>query len=143
MSRAVTGSQDMIALDRAFDAWEVIVRERRIVFVNGASAIEIPVDGPLRWARDGAELSFDQAIAAVPAELHGWMSLAALIALRHSLGGLVAGCALPPGYHEWAKMGRRCAPLAAWMEGLARLDHVSVPDLPDGVDDGLGEALDA
>jgi hypothetical protein len=122
--------------------WSVCVQERRLVFRDGASVLEVPVEGPLRWARDGEEVSFDHALAAAPPELHGWMALAALIGLRRTLGGLLVGVALPPGYHEWPRMARRARPLAAWMECLARLDAVDVPDAPATVDDGLDELGD-
>jgi hypothetical protein len=112
------------------------------VFRRGPTTVEVAVEGPLRWLRDGAEVSFDEALATVPPELHGWMALAALIGLRHSLAGLSAATALPAGYHEWPPMARRAAPLEDWMRSLARLDAVDMPDVPEGVDDGLSELED-
>jgi hypothetical protein len=122
--------------------WSVCVTERRLVFVNGSSAIDVPVEGALRWARDGEDMSFDDVIDAVPAGMHGWLSLAALIALRHALAGQILAVALPPGYVEWERLRARAAPLAGWMEGLARLDGIDVPAMPAGVDDGLTDPLD-
>jgi hypothetical protein len=119
------------------DGWWVAAEEGRLVFRNAGSAIVVAADGPLRWLRDGADVSFDEALAAVPERLHGWMALAALIGLRQCVGGLATGVALPAGYHEWPPMARRAAPLPAWMQALARLDAVDIPDLPEGVDDGL------
>ncbi len=122
------------------DGWWVSSHGGRLRFHDGSSAIEVAVDAPLRWTRDGADLSFDDAIAAVPRALHGWMALAALIGLRHCIGGLATGVALPAGRHEWPWMARRAAPIERWMECLARLDGVDVPALPAGVDDGLDGA---
>ena len=119
------------------DGWWVSSDGGRLRFHDGSSAIEVAVDAPLRWTRDGADLSFDDAIAAVPRALHGWMALAALIGLRHCVGGLATGVALPAGRQEWPWMARRAAPIERWMEGLARLDGADVPSLPAGVDDGL------
>jgi hypothetical protein len=124
------------------DGWWVAVEDGRLVFHNGASAIAVAPDGPLRWVRDGADLAFEEALAAVPERLHGWMALAALIGLRRCVGGLATGVALPAGYHEWPPMARRAAPLPEWMRSLARLDAVDMPEVPDGVDDGLSEQED-
>jgi hypothetical protein len=126
----------------ADEGWSVRVSERRLVFVNGASAIDVPVDGGLRWARDGEDIAFDDVIAAVPAGMHGWLSLAALIALRHSLAGQILAVALPPGYVDWRRLRERAAPLAGWMDGLARLDGAALPAIPDQIDDGLSDELD-
>jgi hypothetical protein len=119
--------------------WSVCAQDGRLVFRHGTSTIEVAVDGPLRWLRDGIELSFEEALATVPEELHGWMALAALIGLRNSLAGLATAAALPAGYHEWPPMARRAEPLAAWMKGLARLDAVDMPEVPAGIDDGLSD----
>jgi hypothetical protein len=119
------------------DGWWACADRGRIVFRNGASEIEVAVDGPLRWTRDGRPLTFEDAVSALPAALHGWMALAALVGLRHCLDGLASGVALPAGLHEWQWMARRAAPLEDWMKGLARLDAADVPTLPDGIDDGL------
>jgi hypothetical protein len=124
------------------DGWWVAAEERRLVFHSAVSAIAVAADGPLRWVRDGADLSFDDALAAVPERLHGWMALAALIGLRQCVGGLATGVALPAGYHEWPPMARRAAPLQGWMQSLARLDAVDMPEVPEGVDDGLAELED-
>jgi hypothetical protein len=118
-------------------SWSVCASDRRLIFLNGASAMEIPVDGPLRWCRDGADMTFERALETVPRELHGWMSLAAVIALRHCLTGIVSGVALPVGYHEWPRLAARAEPACAWMHVLASLDGVDAPPLPDGIDDGL------
>jgi hypothetical protein len=126
------------ALDTAADgSWSVGVRERRLVFRNGASLVEVPVEPPLRWCMDGEDVSFEQALDTVPPELHGWMSLAALIGLRQCLGGLLTGAALPAGYQTWLGLAGRAEPLDAWMAALGRLDGIDVPAVPDGVDDGL------
>jgi hypothetical protein len=119
------------------DGWWACAQQGRIVVRRGRSVVAVAVDGPLRWVRDGEDLTFDEALAFVPAALHGWMALAALIGLRHSVGGLSTGVALPAGYHEWPPLARRAAPLEAWMKTLARLDAVDMPDLPPGIDDGL------
>jgi hypothetical protein len=126
----------------ADEGWSVCVSERRLMFVNGASSIDIPVEGLLRWARDGEDMTFDDVIAAVPARMYGWVSLAALIGLRHSLAGQILAAALPPGYAEWRRLSERAVPLAGWMQGLARLDGVEVPPIPDEIDDGLSDRLD-
>jgi hypothetical protein len=39
-------------------------------------------------------------------------------------------------------MARRAAPLQGWMQSLARLDAVDIPEVPEGVDDGLSEFED-
>jgi hypothetical protein len=122
---------------RTDDGWWVGAHTGRLVFRHGASAVEVAVDAPLRWTHDGRAISFDDALALVPAALHGWMALAALIGLRHCLGGLATGAALPAGLHEWSWMARRAAPLQGWMLGLARLDGIDLPVLPETVDDGL------
>jgi hypothetical protein len=119
------------------EGWWVSSHEGRLRFHDGASAIEVAVDAPLRWTRDGREIAFEDALEAVPRALHGWMAHAALIGLRHCVGGLATGMALPAGRQEWPWLARRAAPIAAWMEGLERLDGVDLPPLPDGVDDGL------
>jgi hypothetical protein len=123
-------------------SWSVCRAEDRLVFRNGASAMEIPVEGPLRWSRDGVDMTFASALETVPKELHGWMSLAATIALRHCLGGLMTGVALPAGYHEWPLLAARAEPICAWMHVLARLDGIEVPAMPEGVDDGVSDDLD-
>src|SRR3954451_3591029 len=84
--------------------WSVCAREQRLVFLNRASAVEIPVEGALRWARGGAHMSFEEALDAVPAELHGWMALAAIIGLRQCLSGMILATALPAGYHDWSPL---------------------------------------
>lgn len=128
------------ALHSAADgSWSVCARDRRLVFLNGSSSTDVPVEAPLRWACDGADLSFDEALATVPAELHGWMSLAAIIGLRHCLSGMIMAVALPAGYHDWGPLARRAEPVCAWMHTLARLDGITVPACPDGVDDGLND----
>jgi hypothetical protein len=130
--------EDVQVLHRCADGiWSVCATERRLVFLNGASAIEIPVEGPLRWCRDGADMTFERALETVPEELHGWMTHAAIIALRHCLAGIVTGVALPAGYHEWPRLAARAEPVCDWMHVLARLDAVEAPPLPDGIDDGL------
>jgi hypothetical protein len=126
----------------ADEGWSVHARERRLVFVNGASSIEIPVAGVLRWARDGEVISFDDALAAIPAEMHGWMSIAALIGLRHCLAAHLLAVALPPGYVDWMRLGERAEPLVLWMEALARLDGIELPLIPDAIDDGVSDVLD-
>jgi hypothetical protein len=120
-------------------SWSVWSQNRRLVFRNGHSALEIPVQGPLRWARDGKDLSFAEALAAVPAELHGWMSLAGLIALRECMSGLFAGVALPAGYQEWQVLTARADAACAWMQVLCELEDAQVPSLPPDLDDGLGD----
>jgi hypothetical protein len=127
-----------LALCAPTDGWWACAHEGRIVIRNGRSSLAVAVDGPLRWQRDGEDLSFDDALGAVPEALHGWMALAALIGLRHCLGGLSTGVALPGGYHEWRPLARRAAPLSAWMQSLARLDAIDIPEVPPEVDDGLG-----
>jgi hypothetical protein len=125
-------------LERSADGtWAVCASERRLVFLNGGSALEVPVEGPLRWCRDGADMTFDRALDTVPEELHGWMSLAALIALRHCVAGLLVATSLPVGYHEWARLAARAEPVCAWMHELACLDGLDAPPLPDGIDDGI------
>jgi hypothetical protein len=126
----------------ADEGWSVCVDERRLIFVNGASAIDVPVAGLLRWARDGADVTFDEVLASIPAGMHGWVSIAALIGLRHCLAGQLLAAALPPGYAEWRRLSERAAPLAGWMEALARLDGIDVPAIPDEIDDGLSDRLD-
>jgi hypothetical protein len=118
-------------------SWCVCVSDRRLVFLNGASAVEVPVEGPLRWCQDGVDMTFERALGTVPAELHGWMTLAAIIALRHCLAGVLTGVALPAGYHEWSRLAARAEPICAWMHALANLDGVDPPPLPGGIDDGL------
>jgi hypothetical protein len=119
------------------DGWWVAANEGRLQFRKDASAIEVAVDAPLRWTRDGRDISFEDALDTVPRALHGWMALAAVIGLRHTLGGLATGIALPAGRQEWPWMARRAEPVAAWIECLARLDGVDIPPVPDGIDDGL------
>jgi hypothetical protein len=118
--------------------WSVVVMDGRLGLSSGASTMHVPVEGPLRWERDGEELSFDQARGEVPAELHGWLALIAVIALRECLGGLILAVALPPGEQDWAGLADRAGPLSAWMTGLADLEGIDVPALPPGVDDGFG-----
>jgi|KBSMisStandDraft_5_1062788.scaffolds.fasta_scaffold1819826_1 hypothetical protein len=120
-------------------SWSVFSEDRRLVFRNGESVLEIPVQGPLRWARDGEELSFTEALAAAPSDLHGWMSLAAVIALRQCLAGVHVGVSLPPGYQEWQMLAGRVGPMCAWMHTLSLLEDVEVPPVPPDVDDGLGD----
>ena len=117
--------------------WSVVVTDGRLALSDGGSTMHVPVEGPLRWKRDAKELSFDQALGEVPSELHGWMALAAVIALRQCLGALVLAVALPPGEQDWFGLADRSGPLAAWMNGLADLEGVDLPALPDGVDDGF------
>jgi hypothetical protein len=118
--------------------WCVCVRDGRLVFIDGDSRTEIPIDAPLRWTCDGAELSFEAAIESVPEDLHGWVALAATIALRECVAGLVMAIALPWGHQEWIRLAARAAPAAEWMLALARLDAIDMPALPDGIDDGFG-----
>jgi hypothetical protein len=120
--------------------WSVVVMDGRLGLANGGSTMHVPVDGPLRWERDGEELSFDRALGEVPTELHGWLALIAVIALRQCLGGLILAVALPPGEQDWAGLAGRSGPLSAWMNGLAELEGIDVPALPPGVDDGFGGA---
>jgi hypothetical protein len=124
-------------------SWSVCAAERRLIFLNGASAMEIPVEGHLRWRRDGADMTFERALETVPQELHGWMSLAAVIALRHCVTGIAGGVALPVGYHEWPRLAGRAERATAWMQVLARLDGIEAPPVPDGVADGLEDDDDA
>jgi hypothetical protein len=119
------------------DGWWVSSTDGRLRFHDGSSTIEVAVDAPLRWTRDGKDLAFEDALAIVPRALHGWMAHAALIGLRHCVGGLAVGMALPAGRQEWPWMALRAAPIASWMEGLHRLDGVDLPPLPEEVDDGL------
>jgi hypothetical protein len=126
-----------LALCAPTDGWWACAHDGRIVIRNGESSLAVAVDGPLRWLHDGVEVSFDDALAAVPRALHGWMALAALVGLRHCLGGLTMGVSLPAGLHEWWPLAKRAEPLEAWMRGLARLDAVDMPELPPEVDDGL------
>lgn len=119
------------------DGWWACAQERRIVVRNGRSVVAVAVDGPLRWRHDDADLTFEEALDVVPPALHGWMALAGLIGLRHCLGGLSTGVALPAGCHEWPPLAKRAAPLQEWMQCLARLDAVDMPDLPPDIDDGL------
>jgi hypothetical protein len=131
---------DPAALFTLADAgWSVRADDGRLVFVNGASTIDVPVEGLMRWARDGEEISFDEALDAVPAELHGWISMAALIALRHCLGAHVLAAALPAGYADWRRLAERAGPVVGWMDALARLDGVEVPPIPEGIADGLAD----
>ena len=118
--------------------WSVVVIDGRLGLSDGASTMHVPVEGPLRWKRDGEDLSFDQALGEVPAELHGWLALAAVIALRQCLGGLVLAVALPPGEQDWCALADRSDRLNAWMNGLGDLEGIDVPALPPGVDDGFG-----
>jgi hypothetical protein len=75
----------------------------------------------------------------VPAELHGWMSLAGLIALRECMSGLFAGVALPAGYQEWQVLTARADAACAWMQVLCELEDAEVPSLPPDLDGGLGD----
>ena len=118
--------------------WSVVAMDGRLGLSDGRSTMHVPVEGPLRWKRDGDELSFDQALREVPAELHGWLALAAVIALRQCLGGLVLAVALPPEEQNWFGLADRSGPLSAWINGLADLEGIDVPALPPGVDDGFG-----
>jgi hypothetical protein len=118
--------------------WSVVAMDGRLGLSDGGSTMHVAMEGPLRWKRDGKELSFDQALGEVPAELHGWLALAAVIALRQCLGGLVLALALPPGEQDWCSLADRSGPLSAWMNGLADLEGIDVPALPRGVDDGFG-----
>jgi hypothetical protein len=119
------------------DGWWVCARDARLVFRDGQTDIEVAIDPPLRWTRDGRATSFDDALATVPEALHGWMALAALIGLRHCVVGLATGASLPAGMQEWPWMARRAAALETWMLSLAELDGVDLPVVPDGIDDGL------
>jgi hypothetical protein len=87
-------------------------------------------------------MSFARALETVPPELHGWMTLASVIALRHCLSGIVTAVALPAGYHEWSGLVARVEPICDWMHTLGDLDGIDVPPLPEGVDDGLSEDAD-
>jgi hypothetical protein len=120
-------------------SWSVCRADRRLVFVNGASALEVPVEGPLRWRLDDVDMSFDRALETTPSELHGWMTLAAVIALRHCLSGIVTAVALPAGYPAWSGLLGRAEPVCEWMQTLERLDGVFVPPPPEGIDDGLAD----
>jgi hypothetical protein len=129
-------------LDTAADGrWSVVANDGRLTFSNGGSQVYVPVDGPLRWVRDGAEISFDEALEAVPDDLHGWMALAAVISLRQCLGGLLLAVALPAGEQEWGGLADRAGPLVEWMGGLAELEGVQLPAAPGGLDDGFGDAV--
>ena len=119
-------------------SWSVVVMDGRLGLSDGGSTMHVPVEGPLRWERGGEKLSFDQALDEVPAELHGWLALAAVVALRQCLGGLVLAVALPPGEQDWCGLADRSGPLSAWMNGLADLEGIDVPPLPPGLDDGFG-----
>jgi hypothetical protein len=90
-------------------SWSVCAHERRLVFLNGDSAVEVPVEGPLRWCLNGVDMPFDRAL----------------------------GVALPVGYHEWPMLAARAEPVCAWMHALAAMDGIEPPSLPDGIDDGL------
>lgn len=122
-------------------AWSVVPAEdgRLALSDGGAGSLYVPVEGPLRWVRGDDELSFEQALAAVPAELHGWLALAAVVALRQCLGALVLSVALPPGEQDWSGLAERAGPLADWLNGLAELEGVEIPALPAGSDDGFGD----
>jgi len=117
--------------------WSVRTLDGRIVLAGGASTFEVPIEGPLRWARDGAEISFDEALRLVPIELHGWLKLAAVVALRHCISGIMLAVALPPGHHDWDALAHRASRVETWMQGLSRLDGVEVPPSPPQVDDGV------
>src|SRR3954470_8514376 len=81
--------------------WSVVSHDDRFALSDGVCLLHAPVDGPLRWVRDEDELSFPQALAAVPDELHGWLALAAVVALRQCLAALVLAAALPPAEQDW------------------------------------------
>jgi len=119
-------------------AWSVVVIDGRLGFSDGDSTIHVPVEGPLRWVREGEELSFDQVLAEIPTELHGWLALAAVIALRQCLGALVLAVALPPGQQDWCGLADRADPLCAWMNQLADLEGIEVPTPPADLDGGFG-----
>jgi hypothetical protein len=119
--------------------WSVCRADGRLVFINGGSTLEVPVDGPLRWRLDSTDMSFSRALDSVPSELHGWMTLAAVIALRQCLSGIMSAVALPAGYHEWSGLLTRADPVCDWINTLGNLDGVDVPPLPEGLDDGLGD----
>jgi hypothetical protein len=123
-------------------SWSVCAHQRRLIFLNGGSAVEVPVEAPLRWCQDGENVTFERALEMVPEELHGWMTLAAIIGLRHCLGGIITAVALPAGYHDWPCMAGRAEPVCAWMHVLAGLDRIDPPPVPDGIDDGLTGQLD-
>jgi hypothetical protein len=129
---------DQTLLTVADSSWSVRSNDGRLAFSSGSSNVYVPVDGPLRWVRDGEEISFDDALDAVPDELHGWMALAAVISLRQCLGGLLLAAALPAGQQEWSGLAGRAGPLVEWMEGLAELEGVELPEPPAGIDDGFG-----
>jgi|SRR5215210_5687683 len=120
-------------------SWKACAHERRLVFLNSSSVAEVPVGGPLRWCLDGTDMSFERALETLPEELHGWMALAAIIALRHCVDGIATGVALPAGYHEWGRLAARAEPVCAWMHVLARLDGIEMPPLPGSVDDGVSQ----
>ena len=126
-----------LALCAPTGGWWACAHEGRIVIRNDESSLSVALDGPLRWLRDDVEVTFEEALETVPKALHGWMALAALIGVRHTLGGLTLGVALPAGFHEWWPLAKRAAPLQAWMHGLASLDAVDIPEVPPEVDDGL------
>jgi hypothetical protein len=132
---------DQTVLAVADSSWTVVSSDGRLSFSNGTSDVYVPVDGPLRWVRDGDEVPFGEALDAVPDELHGWMALAAVISLRQCLGGLLLAAALPPGQQEWSGLAGRAGPLVEWMEGLSELESVEMPSPPEGVDDGFGAAF--
>jgi hypothetical protein len=125
----------------ADDRWSVVSNDGRLAFSDGSSCLEVPVDGPLRWVRDGDEVAFDEALEAVPDQLHGWMALAAVISLRQCLGGLLLAAALPAGQQEWSGLADRAGPLVNWMEGLAELEGVELPPVPPELHDGFGEKV--
>ena len=135
--------QHLDVLHSAADgSWSVCRADGRIVFVKGSSTLEVPVEGPLRWQLDGTDMSFARALETVPPELHGWMTLASVIALRQCLSGIVTAVALPAGYHDWSGLIARAEPVCDWMHTLGHLDGIEVPPLPDGVDDGVSEDRD-
>jgi hypothetical protein len=134
---------DQTLLTVTDSSWSVRSNDGRLAFSNGTMSVYVPVDGPLRWMRDGEEIAFDDALDTVPDELHGWMALAAVISLRQCLGGLLLAVALPAGQQEWGGLAGRAGPLVDWMEGLAELEGVELPALPPDarVDDGFGAAV--
>src|SRR3954470_4285892 len=91
--------------------WSVVRHEDRFGLSDGVCLLHVPVDGPLRWVRDEDEISFPQALSAVPEELHGWLALAAVVALRECLAGLVLSVALPPAEQDWEALADRAGPL--------------------------------
>jgi hypothetical protein len=121
--------------------WTVIIRGGRLIFVDDqqpAHEIAVILDGVPRWQCDGHDITFDEALGLLPASLHGWAALAACIAVRQSLSGLMLAAALPVEYQDWNAMSRRAAPLGEWLHRLADLKRTTeIPSIPAGIFDGL------